>query len=308
MDEMRKIVAGYAPIGQGAGPMIVTERAGLFRKYGLDVATRLMEGGKGVARGLMAGEIQLGNLAAPALLKAGAVEGTDLVFLTGGINQQFLMSRAGIKSREQLAGGRVGLVGDGSVNDVFAYFAADKLEEQGVRGIRLVPIPSRGREVLNHLVRGDLEAAVITPPEAIDAKRAGCHFLIDFADYGLNYALGGIAVRRSFMDDNPETVRKFVRAYVEGMHRYRTDRDFTVQVQQDYSGISDRSIAEETYDLTQPGMPRVPYPVIPALATALKVMARKTPACAKADAHQFVDDRIIRELDEAGFIDSLYGR
>jgi len=50
------------------------------------------------------------------------------------------------------------------------------------------------------------------------------------------------------------------------------------------------------------------YLASPTCFSALKVMARKIPACAKADAHQFVDDRTIRELDEGGFIDSLYGR
>ncbi|MGH7766737.1 MAG: hypothetical protein ACREQP_04730, partial [Candidatus Binatia bacterium] len=96
--------------------------------------------------------------------------------------------------------------------------------------------------------------------------------------------------------DDPETARKFVRAYVEGMRRYRTDREFTVRVQQEYSGIADRRIAEETYDLTQPGMPEIPYPVPSALQTALKVMAKDLPAAAKADPQRFIDDRFIREL------------
>lgn len=71
--------------------MIVTARARLFAKHGLEVETRLMSGAKGVVRGLMNGEIQFGNLAAPALLRADLLGEADLVFLTGGINQQFLM-------------------------------------------------------------------------------------------------------------------------------------------------------------------------------------------------------------------------
>ena len=61
------------------------------------------------------------------------------------------------------------------------------------------------------------------------------------------------------------------------MHRYRTDREFTVDVQAEYSGIADRTIAEETYDLTQPGMPRAPYPVVASLQTLLDFMARNCP-------------------------------
>jgi ABC-type nitrate/sulfonate/bicarbonate transport system substrate-binding protein len=300
MDRLYTLVAGYATIGQGAGPMIVTERAGLFVKHGLQVETRLMRGAVGVVQGLMSGEIQFGNLAAPALLRSVLVEGADLAFLTGGINQQFLMGRPGIKIPKDLAGGRLGLVGDSGLNDVLIYFAKDILERVGLRGIRYVSIPGGGREALTKLMSQECDAIVITPPEAIEAKRMGCHFLIDFGDYGLNYALGGIAARRSYIQEHEEVTRKFVRAYAEGMRRYRTDREFTVGVQQEYSGIPDRSIAEETYDITQPGMPLLPCPVLPSLKIALEIMSRQLPEAATADPLQFVDDRFIREIEKEG--------
>src|SRR5574341_1992141 len=144
MVEPYPIIAGYATIGQGAGPMIVTERAGLFTKHGLRVETRLMRGAIGVVRGLMSGEIQFGNMAAPALLRSVLVERADLAFLTGGINQQFLMGRPGIASLEDLVGGRLGLVGDGGLNDLLIYFIKDELDRQGLRDIRLVPISGGG--------------------------------------------------------------------------------------------------------------------------------------------------------------------
>ena len=89
------------------------------------------------------------------------------------------------------------------------------------------------------------------------------------------------------------------------MHRYRTDREFTVEVQAEYSGIIDRSIAEETYDLTQPGMPSIPYPVVSSLQILVDFMATELPEAKGADARRFVDDRFIRELDESGFIAAL---
>lgn len=299
------IAAGFATIGQGAGPMIVTERAGLFAKHGLDVHIRMMGGAVGVVRGLHAREILFGNLAAPALLRSNLLGETDLVFLTGGINQQFIMGRPGIERREQLAGGTIGIVGDAGLNDVLIHFITDKLAEAGIKNIEKVPIPGGEQARVEALVGGRCDALVITPPSAFEAKERGCNFLIDFADYGLNYALGGIAARRDYIRENEEITRSFVKAYVEGMHRYRTDREFTVRVQQEYSGIADRKIAEQTYDITQPGMPPVPRPVLSALATALKVMARDLPQAASADPRQFVEDRFIRELEESGFLKSL---
>ena len=301
-----KLNAGFATIGQGAGPMMVTWKAGLFRKHGLDIdKPRIMGGAKGVVRGLMSQEIQFGNLAAPAPLKANIKGEADLVFLTGGINQQFIMGRPGINSREQLAGKKIGFVGDGGLNDALVKFVVQKLAAEGIKGLHEEAVPAGGDKELAALLSGKCDAIVITPPESIDAQRKGCKYLVDFAEYGLNYALGGIAARRDYIEQNPEITRKFIKAYVEGMHRYRTDREFTVGVQAEYSGIADRSVAEETYDLTQPGMPSVPYPVVSSLQILLDFMANELPEAKGADARRFVDDRFIRELEESGFIGAL---
>ena len=306
MPDLIKIDAGFATIGQGAGPMMVTWKAGLFNKHGLEVdKPRIMGGAKGVVRGLMLGEIQFGNMAAPAPLRANVRGEADLIFLTGGINQQFVMGRPGITDREQLAGKKIGFVGDGGLNDALVNFIIAKLSDAGINGLNKESISAGADEAA--LISGKCDAMVITPPESIDAQRKGCKYLIDFAEYGLNYALGGIAARRDYVEKNPEITRKFIKAYVEGMHRYRSDREFTVEVQAEYSGIADRTVAEETYDLTRPGMPPIPYPVVASLQTLLDFMSTEVPEAKNVDARRFVEDRFIRELEDNGFIASLAG-
>ena len=301
-----KINAGFATIGQGAGPMMVTWKAGLFHKHGLDVPRPpVMGSAKSVVRGLMSGEIQFGNLAAPAPLRANLKGEADVVFLTGGINQQFIIGRPGIARRQELAGKKIGTVADGGIGAVLVKFVIAQLAAADIKNIHEVPIAHGAQAALEALLSGTVDAVVGTPPECIDTIRHGCSYLIDFAEYGLNYALGGIAARRDYIEKHPEITRQFVKAYVEGMHRYRTDRQFTIDVQAEYSGITDRTIAEETYDLTQPGMPRAPYPVVTSLQTLLDFMAHELPEAKGAEARQFVDDRFIRELEDNRFIDSL---
>jgi len=298
------LIAGYATIGQGAGPLIVTERAGIFKKHGLDVKTRLMGGAKGVVKGLIDGEILFGNLAAPALLRAGVEGKADLVFLTGGINQQFLVGRPRFRRRGELDGARIGFVGDGGLNDLLVNFIIERFAAQGIRA-SAVQLPKDRQRGDAPLFDASCDALVMTPPEAVEAKLRGCPFLVDFAEFGFNYALGGIAARRGTVEELPDLARRFVTAYVEGMHRYRSDREFTIRVQQEYSGTDDAAVAEGTYDLTCPGMPELPYPVVDALGEALKMMSRDLPAAASADPRAFVDDRFVRELDESGFLRSL---
>jgi ABC-type nitrate/sulfonate/bicarbonate transport system substrate-binding protein len=306
MSEIVRLSAGFATIGQGAGPMMVTWKAGLFALHGLAIdRPRIMGGARDVVRGLMSNEIQFGNLAAPAPLRANLRGEADVVFLTGGINQQFVVARPGLHTRQELAGKKIGMVGDGGIGDVLVKFIIAKLAAAGIKDLREEPIAPGAEAELEALLSGKVDSVVGTPPECIDAIRHGCKYLIDFAEYGLNYALGGIAARRDYVEGHPEIVRKFIKAYVEGMHRYRTDREFTIDVQADYSGITDRTIAAETYDLTQPGMPTAPYPVVASLQTLLDFMAGELPAARGASAARFVDDRFIRELEDNGFIDSL---
>jgi ABC-type nitrate/sulfonate/bicarbonate transport system substrate-binding protein len=215
------------------------------------------------------------------------------------------MARPGITAREQLTGKKIGFVGDGGLNDALVSFIIQKLSDAGIKGLEKEPIPAGGDQQIAAVISGSCDAIVITPPESIEAQRKGCAYVIDFAEYGLNYALGGIAGRRDYVEKNPEITRKFIKAYVEGMHRYRTDRDFTVDVQAEYSGIADRTVAEETYELTRPGMPPIPYPIVASLQVLLDFMSKEVPEAKNVDARRFVDDHFIRELEDNGFIASL---
>ena len=175
MTELIKINAGFATIGQGAGPMMVTWKAGLFRKHGLDIdRPQVMGGAKGVVRGLMSGEIQFGNLAAPAPLRANLKGEADVVFLTGGINQQFLVGRPGIGRREELSGKKIGTVNDGGIGDALVKFVIAKLEADGIKGLQEVTIGHGALAEMEALLSGKVDVVVGTPPECIDAIRHGC--------------------------------------------------------------------------------------------------------------------------------------
>jgi ABC-type nitrate/sulfonate/bicarbonate transport system substrate-binding protein len=305
MSELTHVPAAYAGEGQGAGPLFVTQRAGLFEPEGLDVEIRLLDGAKRCVRGLLDGEVLFANLAAPALVEA-ALGGAGVVFITGGINQQFLVGRPGINTVQELAGGRIGPGEPGQLGDLLIRFLVPKLEEQGIPGVQIV-YGSGSQQRIGALLDGSIDAAALSPPTAMQARRQGCRFLVDFADYGLNFTLGGLATTRELIRTQPDLVRRFVRAYVAGMHRYKTDRELVMEVQQDYSGFRDRAVAEETYDATEPGFPRAPYPVTTGLQIVLDTLATTDSRARGFAAASLVDDSFVRELDDSGYIARLYG-
>src|SRR5207249_6276042 len=176
-------------------------------------------------------------------------------------------------------------------------------QQKGIGGVQIVYEDGSSRARLSALLAGTIDAAPLSPPVAIEARRAGCPFLIDFAEYGLNFTLGGIATTRELITQQRPLIERFTRAYVAGMHCYKTDRALVMEVQQEYSGFRDQQIAEETYDVTEPGFPRAPYPVTSGLQIVLDTLARTNPRAAALDVRALVDDSFVRALDESGYIE-----
>ena len=245
---------GYASEGQGVTPLAAALESGAMLDQGFDVTLAKMGDAHAVVAGLASGAIVFGNLAAPALVLAAAEGRADLVFLAGGVNQQFLVGAPGM-TLDALQGRPLGMSHPGDLTDFLGQLTIDRVlggsgELRAVGGSQ-----SRLRAVLN----GEVAATPLSPPTAVQAKHAGCPWLYDYAEMDLNFAIGGIAAPRSLVESEPELVRHFLHGYLEGQRRYKRDRAFGVAVHEKY-GETTRAIAEETYDVTHAGFRDFPDP------------------------------------------------
>ena len=199
-----------------------------------------------VAAGLEAGEITFGNLAAPGLVEA-VSRGAALVFLAGGVNQQFLVGAPG-RSLADVAGQPMGASSPGDLTDFLVQITMERVTEAESE----VRYAGGSRARLRALLEGDIAASPLSPPLAVEAKHQGCAWLYDYAELGLNFAIGGIAASRRVVAAQPDLVDRFLRGYLAGQRHYQQDRAFGVSVQQRY-GETSAAIAEETYDVTSAG-------------------------------------------------------
>lgn len=245
---------GYASEGQGVTPVAAALESGAMRDQGFDVTLAKMGDAHAVVAGLASGAIVFGNLAAPALVLAVAEGRADLVFLAGGVNQQFLVGAPGM-TLDALRGRPLGMSHPGDLTDFLGQLTIDRVlggsgELRAVGGSQ-----SRLRAVLD----GEVAATPLSPPTAVQARHAGCPWLYDYAEMGLNFAIGGIAATRPLVESEPDLVQRFLRGYLEGQRRYKQDRDFGIAVHEKY-GETTRAIAEETYDVTHAGFRDFPDP------------------------------------------------
>jgi hypothetical protein len=102
-------------------------------------------------------------------------------------------------------------------------------------------------------------------------------------------------------------VRSFLEAFIEGIHRFRTDPAFAIDVMGRYTRTTDRKILEESQRVYASAFERVPYPDPEDIKLVLIQVGDNNPRARGADPREFVDPRLIREIEASGFIKRLYG-
>ena len=93
-----------------------------------------------------------------------------------------------------------------------------------------------GPQVFAALKGGSVQSGVLsTGPETLNAEAAGYFRLADVSASGLVYPFGPFAARQAFLKSQPELVGRFMKAYVEGIHRFKTDKAAALAVLEKYT-------------------------------------------------------------------------
>ena len=97
-----------------------------------------------------------------------------------------------------------------------------------------------------------------------------------------------------------------MKAYLEAVKLNLDDKPLTKKILAGYSGINDNELLEIAYDVYILKIrSTVPYPVNKGWKTLIDFTARDNPKVPDVKVEEILDDSIIRELDQSGFIKSL---
>lgn len=162
---------------------------------------------------------------------------------------------------------------------------------------------------LGALETGRVVATPLNPPASVMAQKKGLNVLVDISALGIPWPHTGAITTRKYIREHTDTVRRFVRSYVEAVHRIKTDRETGMKILAKYfKGLQDRDILIKTYDLSfsEAVMPRKQYATLDGIKTIIDYVAETDARAKKAKPEDFVDMRFIKELDDSGYTDSLY--
>ena len=116
--------------------------------------------------------------------------------------------------------------------------------------------------------------------------------------------VNGVVTTRKFLKSNEDTVRRFLRAYIEGAVRGMKDKAFAMKTMGKYFRTDDREVLEETYEMVIKNAFNVP-PHPAGIASLLLELEKTVPKAKTAKPEEFADSRLVKELDESGFIKSV---
>jgi ABC-type nitrate/sulfonate/bicarbonate transport system substrate-binding protein len=264
-------------------------------------------GGGRAAQVVQSGEVPIGVFTGGAVVNS-KLAGGDLVMIASSMNVMTfsVMTRPDIRRVEELKGRRIGISRFGSATDFGLRYAEAKWPIKRQRDFAVLQLGGMP-ELWAALRSGSLDAAMLNAEMSIVARKEGFRELADLSKMGINFPTSSIATTRSFIKRSENTVRKFVRGFVEGVHYGKTQRTFGVQVLKKYLRQEDPVFLNELYDLyVLRNIPQVPRPSPEAMKTVLDQMIETNPQVASLRPEQLIDGRFFEELDKEGFIERLW--
>ena len=218
-----------------------------------------------------------------------------------------MVSQPQIISVADLKGKIVGVTGIGDSTD-FATRAA--LKHFGLKPDADVAIRAIGgaRENISAMKGGIIQAGTLSLPYPFLAEKMGLKQLFDMTALNIAYIPGGLGVRRPYIAANRERVLDFLKGMIEGVKIFKTDKNFTIPVLAKYTKITDRDLLEKSYEYLKQFVLDIPYPSVKAIRDTLEVLAAEIPKARGAKPEDFVDVSLLKEIEESGFVDRLYGK
>ena len=300
-----KLYVVYASISGTQAIGWIAKEAGLFTKNGLDVDLLFTGGGRAITS-LLGGDTPIVTVGGPSAIAA-RLAGSDVI-ITAHVFDTILYSlmvTPEIRTLSDLKGKRLGASRFGSATDFALRYV---LKQNGFDPVKDVVIFQIGgqSETLAALRAGSIQGGVIASPATAEAKRLGMKELINMANLGVEYPHTTIATTGRFLRSNRETVQRFTRAYVEGVHRFLNDREFSLNVISKYTKIRSRATLDATYDDYAPYVKKIPMPVVGSIKTVLEQLSASDPKAKTARPQDFIDTSIVAELEQEGFFKQVW--
>ena len=288
-------------------PFFVARDQGMFARHGLEVEVPLIPGVRSV-QALVAREVEYALISGRTTTDA-VLAGADLVMLASiAPTLSFVIyGTPGMTSAEDVRGKTIGVASFGGSADFAARYGLRRFGLEPDRDYALFQtggVP----ESLAALQSGGVQAAVLSAPTTLVARKAGLTPVVDVTSLGIEYVFGALSADRGWLAQDPEVTRRLLRGLLEGIHFAKTQPQATKQLIAPEYKTDDAEVLDETYALAVERMlARVPYVSAAGVRTVLDDAAAEVPAARTKAPEDLIDNSWLAALESSGFVKQLWG-
>jgi NitT/TauT family transport system substrate-binding protein len=297
-----RLLIGYGGFSGVHLPIWVTKEFGLLEKHQLKGELVMIPGGSRQMQALISSSIHFSHIDSTGPITA-IHRGAELVIVAGALNKFpfSIVTQKDIRQPSDLRGKRIGIVNFGGQNELSVLLA---LREWKIprEAVNIIPSGSSDSRLVA-LSTGALDATLLSPPQTKTAETLGFRILAHLSDLKAAFPLDTIVTSRSFLKQNREMVKRFLRAYVDGLHAIRTNKEKTIAVLQKMLRVGDRAILESTYDYYAPQFSMPPRVSREGLRTTADFLDPKGAAAGFIE--RFLDESLLDELEKEGIFKTL---
>lgn len=293
-------VVWTSEVGQFA-PLWITKEAKLFEKYGNQVQLIFIQGATSAAAALISGDAHVGMFSPQVVIETSA-KGLDLTMFgrLGNSMDNRIFGRKGIKTIKEVKS--IAISRFGSNADFAARYL---LQREGLRpetDVALLQVGNQSNRIAA-VQTNNADAAILTPPMTLQARKLGYPLLIDASKLNIPYSSLFFVSRRPYLAKNRADILNFTKAMIEGVHYYKANREFSLKVLSKFMKVSDREVLEENF--REYDFPLKPYPAKEYFELPIQEVGKKDPKVLAENPERFIDMSLVKELDASGFIDKL---
>ena len=308
-----KLRLGLSSIGATNGSIWAAEEKGLFRKHGVDVEVIFIGGGGArVVSSLLAGDINFSVGGGEGSIRS-QMRGAETVIASSTLTKglQRILAKPEIKTYQDLKGRKIGITQFGSAAHLVLALMLKKwnMRPDQVQTLQVGSSPA----LLASLDKGGIDAAVLTLPTFFLAEDKGYRVVGDPMTMDIYYLQNTLESTRSFLRKNRDQALKFMKGYIEGIAYFKKNKKESLDIMGRKLRIQssqerDVRYLEMSYNLMTAAYSDIPYPSLRAVQAIVDKIAEEDPKVKEREVRSFVDETLVKELEDSGFIKSLYGR
>jgi len=294
----------YNALGGSMAPLWLGQELGLFAKHGLQHNLNYLAATTSV-QAIVAGSEDIGMVGNQCIDVA--LEGADTIYVAGNINRFVfhLYGDPAIKTVQDLKGKTVAATQAAASTD---YATRIVLRRFGLVPDKDVKILFTGSmpALVTTVKSGNAVAGLMSAPTTIQAMELGLKPILNVTELNIPFVFVGVCTTRRMIQQKPDQINRFLRAYIEALAVIRSDKETTYKAMGKFLKTDNRQALESIYDDYGSAYQRVPLITRQEVQAVLDVV--KSPRGVQAKPEVFYDNSFVQKIEASGFINSLYAR